>query len=107
MYPYFQNNQNNLIRVNGIDGARAYQMNANSVTALFDANEDIFYVKVTDGAGFPTIRTFKFEEVNPIQQNNEFMTKKEVEAYVKQLISEQPTKRNSKSSKANDELSDD
>ena len=31
----------NLIRVNGIDGAKAYQMPANSTAALFDANNDI------------------------------------------------------------------
>ena len=87
MYSYFNQSTNNLIRVNGIDGARAYQMNANSVVALFDANEDVFYVKQTDGAGFPSIRTFRFEEVNPLPQNNNYMTKEEVEAYVKQLIS--------------------
>lgn len=40
----------NLIRVNGIDGAKAYQMSANSTVALFDTNEDIMYVKSTDGA---------------------------------------------------------
>ena len=35
----------NLIRVNGIDGAKAYQMPANSTVALFDNNEDIMYIK--------------------------------------------------------------
>ena len=35
----------NLIRVNGIDGAKAYQMPANSTVALFDANEDVMYIK--------------------------------------------------------------
>ena len=43
----------NLIRVNGIDGAKAYQMSANSTVAFFDNNEDIMYIKPTDGAGFP------------------------------------------------------
>ena len=40
----------NLIRVNGIEGAKAYQMSANSTVALFDTNEDIMYIKSTDGA---------------------------------------------------------
>ena len=33
--------QQNLTRVTGIEGARAYQMLANSTVALFDNNEDI------------------------------------------------------------------
>lgn len=51
-----------LIRVNGLEGARAYQMPPNSVAALFDANQDLMYIKATDGAGFPSIRVFSFAE---------------------------------------------
>ena len=53
---------NGLTRVTGMEGAKAYQMPPNSVVALFDDAADIFYVKSTDGAGFPTIRTFEFYE---------------------------------------------
>lgn len=54
-----------LIRVNGRAGADAYYMDApNSEVALFDANEDIFYVKATDGGGYPTMRAFRFEPVS-------------------------------------------
>ena len=60
-YPYAPQRQD-LVRVNGIDGAKAYQMQANSVVALFDANEDVMYIKATDGAGFPSIRVFTFTE---------------------------------------------
>ena len=52
----------NLIKVTGIEGAKAYQMSPNSVTALFDDKENIMYIKQTDGAGFPTIKTFTFTE---------------------------------------------
>lgn len=52
-----------LIRVTGMDGAKAYQMPPNSVVPLFDADNDIMYVKSTDGAGFPTIRAFAFQPV--------------------------------------------
>lgn len=58
--PWRQMMQTQLIRVTGLEGAKAYQMSANSVVPLFDANEDIMYIKSTDGAGFPTIRTFSF-----------------------------------------------
>ena len=36
-------------------------MPPNSSVALFHESEDILYVKTTDGAGFPTIKTFRFE----------------------------------------------
>lgn len=63
---------NSLIRVTGIEGAKAYQMQPNSTVALFDNNEDYMYIKSTDGAGFPTIRTFRFEEVtNTPKQDNQ------------------------------------
>lgn len=54
-----------LIRVTGIDGAKAYQMGPGSVVPLFDSDDDIMYVKSTDDAGFPTIRTFRF---SPVEQ---------------------------------------
>ena len=84
-----QEQQQNLIRVNGIDGAKAYQMNANSTVALFDANEDIVYIKNTDGAGFPSIRMFKFEEVNETTKSEEkqdYISRKEFEEFKKELM---------------------
>lgn len=37
-----------LIRVNGLQGAQTYQMAPNSTVALFDGNSDIMYIKQTD-----------------------------------------------------------
>lgn len=113
MYGYGGYNQNplSLIRVTGIDGAKAFQMPANSSVALFDGENDLMYIKSTDGAGFPTIRTFRFEEVQPtsVSATNEYMTRQEVEEYVKQLISTERTagKSNSRKSKVDDEHTDD
>lgn len=83
---------NGLIRVTGIDGAKAYQMPPNSVAALFDDANDIFYVKSTDGAGFPTIRVFDFfehkEQPVTVQQsiNHEtYATKQELQNLQGQL----------------------
>lgn len=95
--PYQYQSDQGLIRVTGIDGARAYQMRPNSTVALFDANEDLMYIKVTDGAGFPTIRTFKFEELSPTSVSvSNFVTReefdelrKEIENYGKQSVPEQ------------------
>lgn len=81
-----------LTRVTGMDGAKAYQMPPNSVVALFDDASDIFYVKSTDGAGFPTIRVFDFfehkqDQVVPQQTMNSenFATKQELQLVQNQI----------------------
>lgn len=121
--PYLNNQMNynnamiqpsSLIRVTGIEGARAYQMSANSQVALFDNNEDMMYIKVTDGAGFPTIRIFRFKEVTEATTTNkdesyisrdEFESyKKEVEDYVQHIIQQSSTTTKSKSA-SNDKQS--
>lgn len=83
---------NGLIRVTGMEGAKAYQMPPNSVAALFDDSYDIMYVKSTDGAGFPTIRIFDFyehkEEAHAQQQPvivENFATKQELQMLQSQL----------------------
>lgn len=58
---------NGLVSVTGIEGAKAYQLPPNSSMPLFDGNQDLLYVKTTDAAGYPTIRTFKFEPMDPIE----------------------------------------
>lgn len=85
----YQQQSASLIRVTGIEGAKAYQMPANSTSALFDANEDIMYIKTTDGAGFPTIRTFKFEEMLPTQMSGtsaEYISRKEFEDFKAEVL---------------------
>lgn len=93
-----QQPRDGLIRVTGMDGARAYQMPPNSAVALFDGGQDIFYVKTTDGAGFPTIRAYSFA---PLQEQaalqapdyvtrTEFNELKEMILSGKQPVSVQP-----------------
>lgn len=97
MYNQSQNNQQffppeptqNLIRVNGINGAKAYQMPANSTVALFDSNNDVMYVKSTDGAGFPSIRTFSFTELKEdisTTENTYYISRQEFEEFKKELM---------------------
>lgn len=89
-YTQQQPQRDGVIRVTGIDGARAYQMPANSAAALFDAGQDIFYIKTTDGAGFPTIRTYAFVPVEDKPQQpaaaTEYLTKKEFEAWKEEMM---------------------
>ena len=96
--PYYNQTMNNqpyvpqeppqtLIRVNGIEGAKAYQMSANSTVALFDTNEDIMYVKSTDGAGFPSIRTFsEIKESTKATQTTDYISRQEFEDFKKELM---------------------
>lgn len=90
--PAFTQQQGGLIRVTGIDGAKAYQMPPNSIAALFDNNEDLFYIKSTDGAGFPTIKAYKFvpaeTEIRQEQQiPNDYVTHEEFEQFKKEMLS--------------------
>lgn len=98
--PYYNQPMNNqqflpqeqpqaLIRVNGIDGAKTYQMSANSTVALFDSNEDIMYIKTTDGAGFPSIRTFNFVEITQSEKSSvsqDYISRQEFEDFKKELM---------------------
>lgn len=84
-----QTQTQNLIRVNGIEGAKAYQMTANSIVSLFDANEDIMYIKSTDGAGFPSIRSFRFEELKEdtsAETSVDYISREEFEEFKKELM---------------------
>lgn len=77
-----------LIRVTGMDGARAYQMPPNSAVALFDGGQDVFYVKTTDGAGFPTIRAYSFQPMEQVQAMgaNEYVTRAEFEQLKEMIV---------------------
>lgn len=58
----FQNNQQlikqEIIRVNGENGARAYQLAPNSSVLLLDEQSPIVWLKSTDGAGYASITPY-------------------------------------------------
>lgn len=99
-----------LTRVTGLEGAKAYQMPANSTVALFDNNEDLMYIKTTDGAGFPTIRTFAFNEVvannNTVQENADYVTRDEFNKLKEELLNGKQSISRSKSNLTTDKSSD-
>lgn len=99
-----------LTRVTGIDGAKAYQMTPNSTVALFDSNEDIMYIKTTDGAGFPTIRTFTFNEVvannNSVSENVDYVTRDEFNKLKEELLNGKQSISRSKSNLTTDKSAD-
>lgn len=73
-----------LIKVNGRAGADAFRLDApNSMVALFDANEDIFFIKRTDGAGYPTVDTYRFvkaEDAAPTR-DSDFISRVEFDQF--------------------------
>lgn len=68
-----------LIRVTGMDGARAYPLPPNSMAALFDNDRDVFYVKTTDAGGFPTLKAYTFAPMQDqaAQPAGDFVTRAE------------------------------
>ena len=60
---YFQPQRQELIRVNGLEGAKNYPLSPGSTVALFDAESDTMFIKSMDAGGFPSIRTFSFIEM--------------------------------------------
>ena len=48
-----------VVRVNGKNGADAYQMAPNSSVLLLDETAPVIWLKTTDGASYPTITGYK------------------------------------------------
>ena len=76
--PYYPGamQRQDLIRVNGMEGANAYPMPAPGCTVpLFDANQDVMYIKSTDASGLCSLRRFRFCE--EAEEKPEYMTRGE------------------------------
>ena len=79
--------QTGLNRVTGIEGARAFQMPPNSVAALFDDTQDVFYIKTTDSGGFPTLKNYRFSPIEDIPtQPTQGLTRPEVEQIIREEL---------------------
>lgn len=61
--PQQQNVNQGLLWVSGEAGAKAYLLAPNTSVLLLDSEESRFYIKTTDNAGMPTLRTFEYKEV--------------------------------------------
>jgi hypothetical protein len=79
---------NSLVKVTGIDGAKAYHIPPNSSVALFDGDTDTFFVKTTDENGFPTLRAFSFQEIplDTLENSNaNYVTKDEFAKFTNEI----------------------
>lgn len=84
-HPQMTQAVNGLVSVTGIDGARAYPLPPNSSMPLFDANDDVMYVKTTDGAGFPTVKAYRFEQVDAEEPKAGYVTRGEFDELARRL----------------------
>ena len=95
--PYMQkvpnqmNSTNGIKWVQGIEGAKAWQMVPNSNDILLDSeNDGIFYIKICDSVGMYNLRTFKYEEITS-QQNqsvdlSDYVKKSELESLINSML---------------------
>lgn len=97
---YFNPNlpTNNIIWVQGLEGAKAYQLSPKSMAILLDNEIDgRFYIKVTDDIGMvSSFRIFDFQEVlttpnatvNTDLDLSQFVKKDELGNLIKEIINE-------------------
>ena len=77
-----------LLWVSGEIGAKSYLVAPNTTVLLMDADSQKFYLKSTDSAGMPNLRTFEYVEVfpnaqpaePPIDLDEKFVTRAEFES---------------------------
>jgi hypothetical protein len=92
---------NNVIWVQGKEGANSWQMNPNSLAILLDSeNTGIMYIKTTDNVGISSLRMFEYTEVTGKKTESvskstvddldlsQFVRKDELNTFIKELIEE-------------------
>lgn len=57
--------QQEIVRVNGKEGAEAYRMAPNSSVLLLDETAPLVWCKMTDGAGYPTMTAYEITPYTP------------------------------------------
>ena len=92
---------NNIFWVQGIEGAKAWQLNPNSMVILLDSEvEGKMYIKVSDNIGMSSLRIFNYVEEKPatnedkitVNQNldlSQYVKKDELKVLIKELLNEQ------------------
>ena len=61
--PQQQNVNQGILWVQGEAGAKSYLVAPNTSVLLMDSENSQFYIKTTDQAGMPTLRTFEYKEI--------------------------------------------
>lgn len=91
------------VNVNGLQGARDVQVQANQTAWLMDMNSPVFYVKKADSMGVCTLKAYEFHEINPEEPETNkqmFATKDELNALRDEIRALQEAKNESTGSKS-------
>ena len=67
--PHVPQTNQGILWVQGEAGAKSYLVAPNTSVLLMDSENSQFYIKTTDQAGMPTLRTFVYHEVTGAPQN--------------------------------------
>ena len=74
---------NGIIWVQGIEGAKAYQIPQNSNIILMDSEKNRMYIKTSDNIGMCNLRIFDYTEVTETSQgHNSVATQPDLSQYV-------------------------
>jgi hypothetical protein len=93
-YNTMQQQNNGITWVQGIEGAKAYQLAPNSNVMLLDSDNDgVFYIKISDNVGMCNLRTFNYVETtnqpSQTQQSeidmSKYVTKDELDELLKNI----------------------
>lgn len=92
---------NNIVWVQGIEGAKAWQLTPNSMVILLDSEaEGKMYIKVSDNIGMSSLRIFNYTEELPKSNNSDvtinndldlsqYVKKDELIGLIKEVMNEQ------------------
>ena len=90
--------KNEVVRVNGRNGAEAYQMPPNSSTLLLDTSAPIVWLKTTDGAGYPSLQAYG---ITPMKENSYTQTIEERLTRLEEIVNAKPDIRSDKPKQSN------
>lgn len=86
-YQQPQPQNNGVVWVQGIEGAKAHPVAAGQSVLMMDSDSDCLYLKSADASGMPSLRVFDYKERDTSQkpQNedmSDFLTKDDLSDYV-------------------------
>ena len=83
---------NGITWVQGVEGAKAFQLMPNSNIVLMDSeNDGRFYIKIADNVGMCTLRTFRYEEITdtpstPQIDMSQYITRDELTTILQNML---------------------
>lgn len=90
--------KNEVVRVNGRNGAETYQLPPNSSILLLDTSAPIIWLKTTDGAGYPSLQAYG---ITPMKENNYTKSIEDRLTRLEEIVNAEPDSRSVKSKQSN------